>query len=204
MKTIRSFLAVDLNLQTARNVADFQRALAERCREAGARVSWVPPQNLHVTIAFLGQVTESMVDALSSVLAPVAAVPPFDVNCSGVGAFPDEHRPRVIWVGVETPGGELEDLHSRVAGILGATGFNLDDKPFRSHVTIGRVREAGEDGLAACLLAGAPAEGGFGRTRVGDLACYRSDLDPRGADYHLLWRLPLHGRAAAPERQPKE
>jgi 2'-5' RNA ligase len=203
MKTIRSFLAIDLCLQTARALGDFQRTLAERCREAGARVSWVPPQNLHVTIAFLGQVTEPMVSSLSSVLAPAAAaIPSFDMACAGLGAFPDPGHPRVIWAGVSSPGGELEFLHSRVVGILGETGFNLDGKPFRSHVTIGRVRALGDGGLDACLAGEAPD--GFGETRVADLACYRSDLDPKGADYQLLWRTPLTGRATTPERQPKE
>jgi 2'-5' RNA ligase len=203
MKTIRSFLAVDLCLQAARNLADHQRAVAERCRLAGVRVSWVPPQNLHVTIAFLGQVTEPMVSALSSVLAPTAAgIAPFDMTCGGLGVFPDAEHPRVIWAGVSSPGGELAVLHARVAGALGETGFNLDGKPFRSHVTIGRVREVGDGNLADCLAGEVPD--GFGETRVGELACYRSDLDPKGADYHVLWRLPLHGRATAPGRETKE
>jgi len=203
MKTIRGFLALDLNLQTARNLADHQRTIAERCRLAGARVSWVPPQNLHVTVAFLGQITEPLVSALPSVLAPVAAgTPPFDMACAGLGVFPDEGNPRVIWAGVSSPGGELEQLYSRIVGALGETGFNLDGKPFRSHVTIGRVRAVGDGGLADCLAVDAPE--GFGETLVAELACYRSDLDPKGADYQLLWRLPLHGRGTAPERTTKE
>jgi 2'-5' RNA ligase len=203
MKTIRCFLAIDLNLATARALADFQRGLAERCRLAGARVSWVAPQNLHVTVAFLGQITEPMSTSLASVLEPAAAASaPFDMPCAGLGAFPEDGPPRVIWVGVADGGGQLEALHGHVLRILGETGFGLEGRPLKSHVTIGRIREDGAAAVRACLAEEAP--GPFGETRVADLACYRSDLHPKGADYHLLWRLPLTGRTSATGRQPKE
>jgi len=203
MKTIRSFLALDLSLATARALADLQRTLADRLSGTRTRVRWVAPQNLHVTIAFLGQVTEPMTASLSNLLAPAAAaVAPFDMTCGGLGAFPDERHPRVLWAGVTSPAEELEGLHRRVTEILGETGFDMKDELFRSHVTIGRVREVEDGGLAPCF--DEDLSGDFGRTRVKDLACYRSDLDPRGADYHLLWRLPLTGRSAAAEPQAKE
>lgn len=190
MKTIRSFLAVDLDLETVRAIAAEQRVLKERCAAAGATVRWVPPPNMHVTIRFLGQVTEPMVQALKDALEPVARRHgQFETQARGLGAFPDAERAKVLWVGVESDG-RLEQLYRDVSSCLDEAGFRGEQRPFRSHLTIGRVKQLGApDGIAACLADGAEQE--FGGSTVRDLICYRSDLQPRGADYHVLWRLPL-------------
>jgi 2'-5' RNA ligase len=168
--------------------------------ERGGDVRWVAPQNLHVTLRFLGQVTEPMVAAIQDGLEPVLrTIAPFEVTAAGLGVFPDEDRPRVVWVGLREESGALVRLHSAVSEVLVRMGFNLDDKPFTSHVTLGRVK--GGDGPA---LAAALAESGerkYGAFTVREIACYRSDLRPGGADYAVLWHLPLGGRArgARPE-----
>jgi len=193
MKTIRSFLAVNLELDTVRAIAEQQRVLRERCDEAGAKVRWIPPPNMHVTIRFLGQVTEPMVQSLKDALETVTRRHgPFDALARGLGAFPDAARAKVLWVGVEADG-YLERLYDDVSSCLDETGFRAEKRPFRSHLTIGRVKQAGSgDALAECLAAGAEQE--FGGSTIRDLICYRSDLQPHGADYRVMWRLPLTGR----------
>lgn len=193
MKTIRSFLAVNLSLETARAIAEDQKTLKTSCEAAGADVKWVPPQNMHVTIRFLGQVTEPMIAALQDNLEAAAkAIPPFSMDAAGLGAFPDAEKPKVLWVGVSSPDGNLQRLYEKVSEILEETGFKTGDKPFRSHVTIGRVKTSPAT-VAPCLEDASDRE--YGRTEVRDLVCYRSDLTHRGGDYHLLWKLPLKGRA---------
>ena len=192
MKTIRSFIAINLSLETARAIGAEQRRLAEACDAAGARVRWVPPQNMHVTMRFLGDITEPMVAALKDALEAVARrTAPFEMRCGGLGAFPDLSRPRVLWIGVDSPGDEITGLHRRVAEVLEETGFRTDDRPFHPHVTVGRVKTPEVDlaGLAAETEPRDP-----GTTRVADLVCYRSDLRPEGAGYRVMWRLPLKGR----------
>jgi 2'-5' RNA ligase len=200
MRTIRSFIAVNIGLTVLRTVAEEQSGLRRKVGERGVDVRWIAPQNLHVTLSFLGQVTEPMVAAIQDGLEPVVrTIAPFEVTAAGLGVFPDEHHPRVVWVGLRNEGGALGRLHDGISEVLARMGFNLDEKPFRSHVTIGRVKSGDGAILAACL-----AESGertYGAFTVREIACYRSDLRPAGADYHMLWRLPLGGRVrgARPE-----
>lgn len=192
MKTIRSFLAVNISVETARLIADDQKILRDRCREAGLEVRWVPPQNMHITLRFLGEITEPMIKALQDNLEDATrSIAPFEMVASGLGVFPDTGEPRVLWAGVTSRDDQLEHLYREVSKILEDTGFRNDDKPFKSHVTLGRVKSA-PAGVAGCLEEMDVKE--YGTTVVRDLVCYRSDLTHQGADYHLLWKLPLKGR----------
>lgn len=197
MRTIRSFIAVNIGVTTVRALAEEQARLRRAVGARGVEVRWVAPQNLHVTLAFLGQVTEPMVAAIEDALEPVARrFSPLELTAKGLGVFPDARRPRVVWAGLEDPGQNLAALHAAISEALGGMGFDLDDKPFRSHVTIGRVRDGDGEALAAAL-----AEAGervYGAFTARDIACYRSDLRPTGADYALLWRVPLGGRPRGP------
>jgi 2'-5' RNA ligase len=190
MKTIRTFLALKPDLETVRLIAEEQRELRKHADQAGLQVSWVPPPNMHITIRFLGDVTEPMVNALKDMLEPVVLpFPSFSVEVAGVGVFPDLRRPRVVWVGARTAEQELHRLHGAVSTRLDEAGFPSDGKPFRSHITIGRIRGGNAPAIAGGLRSG--EERLFGNSPIHDLICYRSDLKPRGAEYHALWRLPL-------------
>ena len=197
MRTIRSFIAVNVGVAAVRAIADEEARLRRAASARGLDVRWVAPQNLHVTLAFLGQVTEPMVAAIEDGLEPISRkLAPFELVAKGLGVFPDAARPRVVWVGLVDPSGTLVRLHAAVSEVLGRMGFDLEDKPFRSHVTIGRVKGGDGELLAACL-----AEAGektYGAFNVRDVACYRSDLRPSGADYQMLWRLPLGSRPRGP------
>jgi len=193
MRTIRSFIAVNIGVSAVRAVADEQARLRRATSARGVQISWVAPQNLHVTLAFLGQVTEPMVAAIEDGIEPIARkLAPFELVAKGLGVFPDAEHPRVVWVGLDDAGGNLAQLHASISEVLGRMGFDIDDKPFRSHVTLGRVKGGDAEALAACLA----AVGGrvYGAFTVRDIACYRSDLRPTGADYDLLWHLPLGAR----------
>jgi len=199
MKTVRSFLALNLSVEAARIIGDEQRRMRETCERSGGRVRWVPPQNMHVTLRFLGHITEPMVRAIKDRLERVTrSFGPFPFEVGGLGVFPEEGPPRVLWAGVTCPDGSIERLHSTVSAVLEEVGFKQEQEPFRSHVTVGRIKEeCAPEGIAACLEA---ARGrSFGRTTVRDLVCYRSDLHAKGADYQILWRLPLLGRTARSE-----
>jgi len=199
MKTIRSFLAVKLDLAAVRAIAEEQRQLKQSCEEARVRVRWVPPPNMHVTIRFLGGITEPMISAVKDALEPMTrSFAPFEVESIGLGAFPDAERARVVWSGVRCESGELERLYTKVSQLLERTGFPEEKRPFKSHVTIGRVKGSSSTGLADCLAEGADRE--QGKSTIRDLICYRSDLQPTGADYHALWRLPLLGRGSGASR----
>ncbi len=197
MKAIRSFLALNIDLHTVRSIDREQRILRGKCEEAGITVKWVPPQNMHLTMRFLGEITESMIRALKDTVEQVTrSFPPFEMETAGLGVFPDTRNPRVIWAGIHSDDSHLERLYTALSRVLEETGFKTDNRPFKSHVTIGRIKSGDAAAVIGCLEESDKAV--FGRSKIRNLVCYRSTLHAAGADYHLLWSLPLLGRAPRP------
>ncbi len=203
MKAIRSFLALNIDLHSVRSIDREQRILRGKCEETGITVKWVPPQNMHLTMRFLGELTEPMIQAVKDTVEQVTrSFPPFEMETAGLGVFPDTRNPQVIWAGVHSDGSHLERLYTALSKVLEETGFKTDSRPFKSHVTIGRIKSGDAAALFGCLEESDKVV--FGRSKIRDLVCYRSALNAAGADYHLLWSLPLLGRAPRPasETQP--
>jgi 2'-5' RNA ligase len=161
----------------------------ERLRAHAADVAWVAPDNLHVTLKFLGPVDEARVPSVAAaVTAAAAGQRGFEVGVRGLGAFPSPERPRVLWAGVDDAPQRLAALAAAVDAACGALGFPPEPRAFAAHVTLGRVR----DGRRRPALAAALGRGGdFGRVRVDRAVLMRSDLSPRGARYSALADCPL-------------
>jgi 2'-5' RNA ligase len=192
--TIRAFVAVNLSVPTLRAVAELQTALrAPLAKEL--RVAWVPPANLHLTLKFLGDIQQESAAAIGAALERgLGERAPFEVRAGGVGAFPDEARPRVLWVGLTDEGGALARLAADVETWLEALGFPREARPFRPHLTIGRVK----DGHTSVAAAFAPhRETSFGTSSIREVVLYESRLRARGAEYVALRRVPIG--APAPE-----
>ena len=122
-----------------------RRAAAELIHEISrtrARVSWVAPTNLHVTLKFLGEIEQdSVAEICSAVSAAIEqASVPVQLALSGVGAFPSDDRPRTIWIGAATSSDRLAELHRDIDTELADVGFRPESRPYRPHLTIGRVR----------------------------------------------------------------
>lgn len=159
-------------------------------------VAWVAPENLHITLKFLGAVEESRLPAVEAGLAEVAALSPaFAFTVHGLGAFPTATRPRVVWAGVAEGEAPMATLAAAVDDALAPVGFPAETRGFSPHVTLGRVREPRRDpGLARAL--GERAAARYGRTLVERVILMQSDLSPRGARYRELAAWPL-GRPGA-------
>ncbi|MBI4637242.1 MAG: RNA 2',3'-cyclic phosphodiesterase [Candidatus Rokubacteria bacterium] len=179
---VRSFVAVLLDPDTRAALG----TAIERLRRAGRGVAWVVPDNLHVTLKFLGQVDEARLGEVASALAAAAAgVAAFDFVVQGLGAFPSVDRPRVVWAGAGEGAGALVTLASRVEEALGPLGFAAEARPFSPHVTLGRLRAPRRDPALAAALGASPGQV-FGRIRAARVSLMRSDLSPRGARYSEL------------------
>lgn len=184
---LRAFLAVPLPQAVRERVARLKHTLAS----TGVPVRWARDQGLHVTLKFLGSVTAARLDAVQAAVRPLlAGVEAFSVRVAGLGAFPRPQRPRVVWVGIDAP--PLTELAALVDRGTSSLGFTPESRPFRSHVTLGRIK----DSRACAPLAAALEEHRqdvFGTFEVRQVTAFRSDLQRGGSVYTELWEIPLIG-----------
>jgi 2'-5' RNA ligase len=186
---IRSFIAVETTEEMVARLTALQGTL----RGAGADVGWTAPAGIHVTLRFLGDVAEERISVLAQALEVVAARhAPFAVQLAGVGAFPSARQPRIMWVGITEGAEPLRALAAGVEAAMVAAGFPREERAFRAHLTLGRVRSPhGVEQLVRLLAAQAAEE--YGTMPVAAISYMRSDLTPQGARYTTLYRLPLTG-----------
>lgn len=165
-------------------------ALHDALAQSDADLKLVRPENLHVTVAFLGTVADEAAEPLGAALSRAAAgLKPFDSVLEGAGGFPNARRPRVVWVGLRPPE-PLAQLAGRVKAELDAAGHPGDDKPFRAHVTLARARSPrGSETVARLLQEHADAP--MGALPVRDIRLYRSTLGPHGPTYEPIVTVPL-------------
>jgi 2'-5' RNA ligase len=190
---VRSFVAVLLPEALRVRLA----AAIDELRAGARRVAWVPVQNLHVTLRFLGAVDEATLQRVREALeAGTVAIAPFAVRVGGLGGFPPGRAPRVIWAGVTGGAEALCALSARLETALAERGIPPEGRPFHPHVTLGRARDPrGVPELAGRLAA---ARDEFGETVVDAVHLMRSDLDPAGARYGVLARAALGARVTEP------
>jgi 2'-5' RNA ligase len=182
---LRCFVSLSLPEKIKDNIV----TLTEGLRESGADIRWTRSTNLHITLKFLGQVPELGIAGISGALGKVLdQKKSFIIKFSGLGVFPDIRRPRVVWVGIEKPR-RLLALQQEVADSLVPLGFSLEDRPFRAHLTLGRLRS--RVGLGKFLKELASMEETFfGEFRVSALKLMKSELAPSGA---VHTELSVHG-----------
>jgi 2'-5' RNA ligase len=158
----------------------------EQLRPAARDVAWVAPDNLHLTLKFLGAVPETQIDSVVDALTWASLdASPFEVRIRGLGAFPSAGRPRVVWAGVTDGASQMAELATRVDAALARLGFASAERSFASHVTLGRVRQPGRNAALTDAL-GRASTREFGRIRVSSASLMQSELGPRGARYTEL------------------
>jgi len=180
-ESIRSFIAFDLNSEVVLKRLTEAQSLLVR---TGADLKPVEPQNIHVTLRFLGNITPSMVEKIYEEMKKVQFVP-FDVKIHGVGAFPDVRYPRVCWAGITEGADQLKSIFSQLEPRLQGLGFAADPKGFSPHLTIARVR-SGRNKAELGRWINENANYDFGVIRAECLKLKRSDLTPRGPIYSTL------------------
>ncbi|MFW6085868.1 MAG: RNA 2',3'-cyclic phosphodiesterase, partial [Myxococcota bacterium] len=185
-KKLRAFVAVPLEAGVERAVELLEQVRA-RCDRAGVRANWVRPENLHLTLAFLGGVEPSGVEAIAGALAPLSAHRSFAIELRGVGRFPPAGKPRVLWMGVGAGADRLEAIASEVADRLAPLGFSPDCRPFHPHFTLARVKRATR-AADDVLNHFRDADGGV--SRVSELVLLQSLTRPEGPEYTPLARVP--------------
>lgn len=184
---MRTFIAIDLSEENKTALTKLQDEL----KQTQADVKWVEPENIHLTLKFLGEVTDEYVGKVKEALDKAAAgFRPFEISLSDIGAFPKLDYPRVIWVGVEKGKKETEELAAKIEEELGKLGFSKEDRPFAAHLTIGRVRTGKNKEILKEKIQnnkGRPQWAAPTSQLISNVILYQSKLTPSGPIY-----TPLH------------
>ncbi len=178
---IRSFIAFDLeNEQVLSRLAEAQKLVLE----TGADLRPVAPQNIHVTIRFLGDISPGMVEKVYDAIKNVKFIP-FTIQVRGLGVFPSLNFPRVVWAGMADGVEQLRSIFDQLEPQIRALGFPKDAYGFSPHLTIARVRSAkNKEHLAEFVTKKGDFE--FGVIKANCLRLKRSQLSPKGPTYSTI------------------
>ncbi|MES0361275.1 MAG: RNA 2',3'-cyclic phosphodiesterase [Anaerolineales bacterium] len=191
MSVIRAFIAIDLSQGILERID--QMSLDLRSRLEKVPVRWVPADNIHLTLKFLGNVSTANLEMLKEIMGNVVANHhECDISVGGIGAFPKTHNPRVIWVGMEVPQ-ELISLQHNIEIETARLGYSREHRPFSPHLTFGRVSRnaSSQDVRAIAEILDSYKVGFLGATRITSVYLYRSDLKPDGAVYTPIYTAAL-------------
>ncbi len=185
-ETIRSFISIHLPEFIRDSIAGYQSGL----RKLGADIRWVRPENLHITLKFLGDIRVDQIDSVvHSMVRAAASESPFILRIGGAGYFPGERNPRIVWLSIDSETPVLTRLADSLNRDLNTLGFPSEKREFKSHLTIGRFRAPGNTDRIVRYT----ASNGFQSDpfRIDQLFLMRSDLKSSGAEYTVLKKIQL-------------
>jgi 2'-5' RNA ligase len=182
---IRTFIALDVD----DSIQDMLGAIIHRMAQQLPSIRWVDPQGIHLTLAFLGNLTdERLAEATQAAEAAAPRVAPFEIRLSHLGVFDSPLHPRVIWVGIDEPSGVLQQLHRALNRELEKHGFAVEKRPFSPHLTLARIKVPlkSEERQSLLGLLKETKMTSSSPYRVGRLSVMKSELLRSGARYTHL------------------
>ncbi|MEK6571693.1 MAG: RNA 2',3'-cyclic phosphodiesterase [Bacteroidota bacterium] len=189
MPGIRSFIAID----TSPEIKDRITEVKEKLRATAADVRWESREKFHITLKFLGNVEDTKLESIAGRLEEaLTAFSPFDITYEAIGCFPNQHHPRVIWVGALNTDGSLRRIQETFEEIAVSFGFQPEERKFHPHITIGRVK--GSKNLKALVSELATLTFSTQSSVIEEVLLMKSDLKPTGSVYTVLRRFPLKRR----------
>lgn len=191
MQSFRTFIAFEIGNDVKARAAD----LIKRLKKADADVRWVAPQNMHITLKFLGDVPNVEVpDVCKEVAAAVADFEPFDIEFQSAGAFPQNDRPKTLWIGIAPGEGfdQLAALNEAIEERLHTNlGFPRERRRFQPHLTLGRVNSTGDLQSALGQIVEENTDFEAALTEVDEILVFASYLEKAGPTYNVLGRSEL-------------
>jgi 2'-5' RNA ligase len=174
---VRLFIAIEIpeNIRTA------FASLLKEFRTLAPHLKWVRPENLHVTLKFLGETDPSKLGPLQGVLSGVRSSEPVNLEFRNLGFFPNEKRPRVFWTGMEASA-NLKTLAADIDQAVHQLGFSLEERPYAPHLTLARISLPI---FPPKLLQAINEKSGqsFGSLQASEFHLVESELKPTGAEY---------------------
>ena len=195
---IRAFLAVELSEELRSRLAQIQQDLRQRLSHSlprQVRLSWVQPASIHLTIKFLGDTAERVLEPLRIAIGQaVEGHRTIQIPLERLGVFPRPEQPRVLWVGPSASwdqGDEakrLAELHRAVEERCHSCGFPPEGRPLSPHLTLARIKDGGREFGQGLVRSGIMEHSiGIGMLMVSSVVLMRSDLLPTGPVYRKLW-----------------
>jgi len=179
---MRTFVAIELD----KTIKDALSAFIQKLDTGGGNIRWVKPQGMHLTLKFLGEVSEDKIIEIKSVLGSIAKdYPRFQLSLKGARTFPPAARvPRVVWIGIEN-NEFLQNIQARMENELHNIQFPKEKRKYHPHLTLGRVKGPQNIGTVMETL-NQYKESEFGRMTVNKIILFKSTLKPTGAEYTIL------------------
>ncbi|MGI9471354.1 MAG: RNA 2',3'-cyclic phosphodiesterase [Rubripirellula sp.] len=189
MRTIRSFIAIPLGDEVSRNAV----RLLKRVSASGDGIKWVPADNLHLTLKFLGDVDNTQVPSVCAVIRNICQqYDPFQLRLAGAGGFPNPQRPRILYAGVEDSSGALTEIVTQLEKDLAKIGFKPEPRDYTPHLTLGRTRggsrRASEEVIARVM---SESDTELGTMLVDCVQLFASFLDKQGPTYQIMDTIEL-------------
>lgn len=182
---MRTFIAIELPMA----IKDYLSSLQDVLRASGADVKWVKPNNIHLTLKFLGEIDDKKIAEVTRVLETVAgAEKSFSIRLKSIGAFPNTNFPRVIWAGIDKGDNETKRIAAMLEERISGIGIPKENRPFSTHITIGRSRSGlNRIKLAPMLntLKDNPDKEGL-EFKASKITLFKSTLAPSGPVYEIL------------------
>jgi len=183
---IRTFIAVNVSDATRRMIDTLQMIFVH----ARQLIRFAPPENVHVTLKFLGEIDPKIVPELTSrIETSIRGFRKFDYICAGTGVFPNVHRPRVLWLGITQGSDMLSNLSKILDEFLRAMPIESETREFKAHITLGRIKEFGKSVMELNQFLEFPFEPIH--NPVEEVILFKSTLTPNGAIYTPLHNFPL-------------
>ena len=188
---MRLFVAVEIGERLSKRVAEVSRELQRRAAEAAprAKVTWVPPDRMHLTVRFIGEVDDERAAMVGKAFDAPLAVSPFRLGLCGVGTFPRSGTPRVVWVGVTEGRAGVLAIETEVTARLTPLGIPEENRAYSPHLTLARVREPAR--LRTAHLVDGLTDRQIGTVRIDTITLFQSKLSPKGPTYTPLLHIPL-------------
>ena len=195
MTSWRLFCAVELSAEVRKQLEEHILKLRKLVPDVAA--SWSRVENIHLTLKFFGNVAVDRIPVISAAASrAVAKFSSFPIGVGNTGVFPRPSRAQVLWIGVSDPSGNLSALQERLENECAAEGFPKEDRAYRPHLTIARIRRP----ESARRLVDAHLQINFPITEVelNELIVFRSELSPKGSKYTAISKHPIRKQSALP------
>ncbi|MBN1437121.1 MAG: RNA 2',3'-cyclic phosphodiesterase [Sedimentisphaerales bacterium] len=193
--TIRCFIAVELEQAVQQQLGKVQESLRKQlCKELGYEphsIKWVVPENIHLTLKFLGDIDDSAVgEVCTAVKCAAEGITPFDISIGGLGCFPPNKPTRILWAGLAEPSPSLMQLQKSVDHELTQIGFPPEHRGFSCHFTLARIRQLQLGRDVQKLISEQPPSNTLCQ-EVAEITIFQSELTRQGSIYTPMQHVAL-------------